>query len=257
MQTEIEVTTEEKQNQTEKTNEDQSIQTEIEVITEEKQNQTEETNEDQSIQTEIEVTMEEKQNQTEKTNEDQSIQTEIEVTTEEKENQTEKNNAEQSIQREVHSEDKSNETDINNSNILTVYTIELVENMQTWGTQTDVAELEAMDPITPVPSICPTDYVEQIKDNMKYNLSKTDSVVSSASELEDSQKQRSKAAGLDMRMGEYHELDFPPVSSTNVALKHMDTVMKERTPSLEDLCTRCDVSASKKKKKVKISPEKC
>ena len=60
------------------------------------------------------------------------MQTEVDL--EEKENQTEKNNAEQSIQTEVHSEEKNNETDINNSNILTVNTIELVENMQTWGT---------------------------------------------------------------------------------------------------------------------------
>ena len=243
---------------------EKSMQTEIEVTTEEKQNQTEKTNEDQSIQTEIDVTTEEKENQTEKTNEDQSIQTEIEVTTEEKENQTEKNNEDQSIQTEIDSHEKSNETEINRSNILTVNRIEVVEEMHSWGTQTDVSELESMDPITPVQCLVSTEYLEQLNVQVKENLSETDSVVSSASKLEissaaklqESQRQTT-AAGLDMRMGEYHELDFPPVSSTNVALKHIDTVVKERTPSPEDLCTRCDVSPpKKKKKKLKISREK-
>ena len=243
MQTKIEVPTEEKENQTEKNNQDQSIQTEIEVTTEEKENQTEKNNQDQSIQTEIEVTTEEKSNETEKNNQDQSIQTEIEVTTEE----------------------KSNETEINNSNILTVNRIELVEEMYSCRTQTDVSELESMDPITPVQCLVPTDYVEQLNAQVKENVSETDSVVSSASKLEVSlaaklevsSQRQTMSAGLDMRMGEYHELDFPPVSSTNVALKHMDTVVKERerTPSPEDLCTHLDVSPLKKKK-VKISPEK-
>ena len=120
-----------------------------------------------------------------------------------------------------------------------------------------------MDPITPVQCLVSVEYVEQLNVQVKENLSETDSVVSSASKLElssavklqESQRQTT-AAGLDMHMGEYHELDFPPVSSTNVTLKHIDTVVKERTPSPEDLCTRRDVSPPKKKKKVKISPEK-
>ena len=36
----------------------------------------------------------------------------------------------------------------------------------------------------------------------------------------------------------------------------MDTVVKKRTPSPDDLCTHLGVSPPKKKKKVKISPEK-
>ena len=222
---------------------------------------------EKSMQTEIEVTTEEKENQTEKNNQDQSMQTKIEVPTEEKENQTEKNNQDQSIQTEIEvtTEEKSNETEINNSNILTVNRIELVEEMYSCGTQTDVSELESMDPITPVQCLVPADYVEQLNAQVKENVSETDSVVSSASKLEVSlaaklevtSQRQTTSAGLDMRMGKYHELDFPPVSSMNVALKHMDTVVKERerTPSPEDLCTRLDVSPLKKKK-VKISPEK-
>ena len=201
---------------------EKSMQTEIEVTTEEKENQTEKTNEDQSIQTDIEVTMEEKENQTEKNNQEQSIQTDIEVTMEEKENQTEKNNQDQSIQTEISSHEKSNETDINSSNILTVNRIELVEEMHSWGTQTDVSELESMDPITPVQCLVATDYVEQLNAQVKENLSETDSVVSSASKLEVSSvslaaklqelQRQTASAGLDMHMGKYHELEFPPVS---------------------------------------------
>ena len=58
-----------------------------------------------------------------------------------------------------------------------------------------------------------------------------------------------------MRRGEYFDLDFPPVTTTNVPQHHIDTISKERTPSLEDLCTCCDVSPARKKK-VKISAEK-
>ena len=58
-----------------------------------------------------------------------------------------------------------------------------------------------------------------------------------------------------MRRGEYFDMDFPPVTTTNVPQHHIDTVSKQRTPSPEDLCTCHDVSPARKKK-VKISAEK-
>ena len=45
------------------------------------------------------------------------------------------------------------------------------------------------------------------------------------------------------------------MTTTNVPQHHIGTVSKQRTPSLEDLCTRRDVSPARKKK-VKMSGEK-
>ena len=44
-------------------------------------------------------------------------------------------------------EDKITQTEVNDSNILTVKKIEIVYSMESWGTQTDVTELENMLPI--------------------------------------------------------------------------------------------------------------
>ena len=146
--------------------------------------------------------------------------------------------------------DKTNQTEVDNSNILTVHRIEIVTSMETWGTQTDTNELEAMDPITPTNvQVVNAEVVER-----KDTFSETESIVSSAlrqeealhKRNEDSTKKTNQGVGLDMRRGEYHEVYFPPVPPTNPQ-KHVEPVHKECTPSPVDLCTSRDKSPLKKK----------
>ena len=107
-----------------------------------------------------------------------SIQTENQR--QEKENQTEINNDDKQIQTEVKFDDRANETYINSSNIITVNRIEVVEEMLSWGTQTDLDESDSMEPI--VPSQIITD--DDIDGNKtKENLSETESYFSSASKM--------------------------------------------------------------------------
>ena len=107
-----------------------------------------------------------------------SIQTENQC--QEKENQTEINNDDKEIQTEVKFDDRANETDINSSNIITVNRIEVVQEMLSWGTQTDLDELDSMEPI--IPSQIITD--DDIDGNkVKDNLSETESVFSLASKM--------------------------------------------------------------------------
>ena len=47
-------------------------------------------------------------------------------------------------------QDKMIQTEVDDSNILTVNKIEIVYFMESWGTQTDVVELEDMSPILPI-----------------------------------------------------------------------------------------------------------
>ena len=107
-----------------------------------------------------------------------SIQTENQG--QEKENQTEIKNDDKQIQTEVKFDDRANETGINSSNIITVNRIEVVQEMLSWGTQTNLDELDSMEPI--VPSQIITD--DDIDGNKtKENLSETESVFSSASKM--------------------------------------------------------------------------
>ena len=64
----------------------------------------------------------------------------------------------------------------------------------------------------------------------------TDSIILSVSKTDDLQKTQTQAAGLDMRVGEYREVQFPPVATTVVTQKAIDTA-KCRTPSPVNLCT--------------------
>ena len=90
----------------------------------------------------------EKGSQSEPTDSDtKSIQTENQG--QEKENQTEIKNNDKQIQTEVKFDDRGNEMDINSSNIITVNHIEVVQEMLSWGTQTDLDELDSMEPIFP------------------------------------------------------------------------------------------------------------
>ena len=130
----------------------------------------------------------EKGSQSEPTNCDTKfIQTDKKV--EEKENQTEITNEDKEIQTEVKFENRANETDINSSNIITVNCIEVVQEMLSWGTQTNVDELEAMDPIVPNVMVAADN---NDANKMKDIWSETDSVYSSASKLAEAEMQTSK-----------------------------------------------------------------
>ena len=63
-----------------------------------------------------------------------------------------------------------------------------------------------------------------------------DSINSSVSKTDDLQKTQTQAASLDMRVGEYREVLFPPVATTVVTQKPID-MAKCRTPSPVNLCT--------------------
>ena len=81
--------------------------------------------------------------------------------------------------------------------------------------------------------------------------SQTESIISSASKSEESQRSQKQLAGIDMRIGEYIEVKFPPVVCTIFPQKPIEST-KERTPSPVDLCT---MKHSEKKKFPKSIPK--
>ena len=93
----------------------------------------------------------------------------------------------------------------------------MVDQMESWGTQTDIVELAAMSPILPL-------------QNMEMDHSETESIVSSIStartddvpKCKTDDALKSPCAGIDMRVGEYRELQFPPVLSTVVSQKPLE-----------------------------------
>ena len=141
-------------------------------------------------------------------------------------------------------EEKTTVTDNTITRILLLDNIEVVLSMETWGTQTDIMELQAMSLI--LPKNLEADLAD-ITCTPKHNASECDSVISSVFKSEDTTKH--PTAGLDMRCGEYYESNFPPVISPNVAQKPLDILIKERTPSPVHLCT---TKSSMKKKLPKI-----
>ena len=142
-------------------------------------------------------------------------------------------------QTEIENAVKETQTEIEDNNILTVDRIEIVERVETQGTQTDLAELEAMQPFWEVDGPNPLDVDN--KDDTEI-----ESILSSASKSEDVPK-IATGAGLDMRRGEYHEVEFPPVASTLVKHKPVESTPKQRTPSPIDLCTTTKGTVKKKK----------
>ena len=118
--------------------------------------------------------------------------------------------------------------------------LEVVEEMHSWGMQTNIVELSEMQLI-----------ISRISDNYK-DASETDSLVSSTScydarsDTKSEEMPKSQSSGLDMRRGEYKEVTFPPVPSMIVTQKPMEPT-KERTPSPVDLCTTSQQKEKKKK----------
>ena len=107
--------------------------------------------------------------------------------------------------------DSESQTELNNHNITTVDRIEVVQRMETFPTQTDQAELNEMMPFkSDVPSI-PSDELNSSNGADKDSNSEVESTLSSISRS-DSTLPVTVTAGLDMRVGKYKEVTFPPVS---------------------------------------------
>ena len=210
----------------------------------------------QIIQTEVAAT--EQETQTENPSTEQETQTEVTATEQEtqtenpstqQETQTENPSTQQEMQTENPSTEQETQTEIANCDILTVNKIEVVDQMESWGTQTDIVELAAMSPILPL-------------QNMEMDHSETESIVSLVSSISTARTDdvpkcktddalKSPCAGIDMRVGEYRELQFPPVLSTVVSQKPLE-VNKGRSPSPVDLSTTKQPEDKNEKK----SPEK-
>ena len=214
MQTELDIHTAE--TQAEITVQSSEVQTEVEVITSETQTEVELP----AAETQTEWDVNTSQTQTESTVQTADVQTEL-------------------------PDDKIVQTEVNNSNILTVNRMEVVSEMLSWGTQTDLEELASMTPIYPS------------------NDDDTDSILSFASKHHEhddvASKSAIKPAGLDMRRGEYCDVDFPPVSTLNVPMKPLmeHAIRKERTPSPVDLCTTPKSPVKKKFKSAEKLPAAC
>ena len=95
--------------------------------------------------------------------------------------------------------DKQNQTELDANNIVTVDRIEIASEMVSWGTQTDVLELESMMPILPSKASEEGDEV-----NLKTPEHDTDSESIPSSALQIGQREKTSSgkqvpnAGMDM-----------------------------------------------------------
>ena len=105
----------------------------------------------------------------------------------------------------VITEEKGSEMDDTITQVLLLDKVHLVSGMETWGTQTDIVELQSMCPI--IPKKIDTN-VADVNTSPRDNISESYSVISSESKTEDKSKQ--PRAGLDMCCGKYYESAFPP-----------------------------------------------
>ena len=105
----------------------------------------------------------------------------------------------------VITEEKGSETDDTITQVLLLDKVHLVSGMETWGTKTDIVELQSMCPI--IPKTIETNLAD-VNTSPRDNISESDSVISSESKTED--KLNQPRAGLDMHWGEYYESTFPP-----------------------------------------------
>ena len=93
------------------------------------------------------------------------------------------------------------------------------------------------------------EFVTRVNPTGNPEHSETESIISSASKSEESQRSQKQLAGIDMHIGEYQEVKFPPVVSTIVPQKPIEST-KERMPSLV-----CTMKHSEKKKFPKSIPK--
>ena len=124
------------------------------------------------------------------------------------------------------------QTQLNANNIEEVDEIQIVKEIHSQPTQTDTLELINMEPIFSR-SILSSPVSNTMKSpDMNFDL---DSNISSCSKSDEPTKKVS--AGLDMRRGEYKEVEFPPVTIATQKSSIFNPILKERTPSPMDLCT--------------------
>ena len=102
--------------------------------------------------------------------------------------------------------------------------------MENFPTQTDPSKLLMMSPFHQTAQCG----IQSL--NWTDNMSEVDSVISNSSRNED-QITKKVSAGLDMRRGEYKEVDFLPMPLQNKKSTTIVGLIKEPTPSPVDLCT--------------------
>ena len=142
--------------------------------------------------------------------------------------------------------DSESQTELSNHNIMTVDRIEVVHGMHTFPMQTDQDELNEMTPFKPDVASIPSDEHNLSKSGDKDSNSEVESTFSSVSKS-DEKIPVTVSAGLDMRVGKYKELTFPPVSSLPKKPSTLQVPQSERTPLPMDLCTKEIPEEDKKK----------
>ena len=124
------------------------------------------------------------------------------------------------------------QTQLNGKNIEEVDEIQIVRDMHSQPTQTDTLELMNMEPIFSRSILSSPVSTTMKSPDMNFDL---ESNISSCSKSEEPTKKAS--AGLDMRCGEYKEVEFPPVTIATQKSSIFNPILKERSPSPMDLCT--------------------
>ena len=133
--------------------------------------------------------------------------------------------------------DSESQTDLTTENITTVDKIEIVERMESFPTQTEEEELMQMSPFKSDENNADGNFSAGDKSPDQNSTSEVDSNISSASKY-DEKLPLTVSAGLDMRVGAYKELTFPPVASGAQKPKQLQPPAQERSPSPIDLCTK-------------------
>ena len=133
--------------------------------------------------------------------------------------------------------DSESQTDLTNDNITTVDKIEIVQGMETFPTQTDSEELRQMSPFKRANEMNHGNMEGGNKSPEMDNTSESESNMSAVSKS-DHKVAATVSAGLDMRVGAYKELSFPPVVSVSQKQMQMQPPVQERSPSPIDLCTK-------------------
>ena len=140
--------------------------------------------------------------------------------------------------------DSESQTDLMNDNITTVDKIEIVQGMESFPTQTDSEELRQMSPFKRANEMNHGDMEGGDKSPYKDSTSEAESNMSAVSKS-DQKVPTTVSAGLDMRVGAYKELSFPPVVSVAQKQMQMQPPVQERSPSPIDLCTKPSKDAHK------------
>ena len=109
--------------------------------------------------------------------------------------------------------------------------------MESFPTQTDEDELMHMCPFKNDNNNGDGNLSASGKSPDKDSTSEVESNISSVSKCDDKIPVM-VSAGLDMRVGEYKELTFPPVASGAKKPMQLQPPVEERSPSPTDLCTK-------------------